>query len=66
MLFYSTLKKNKLATFKNMTVKKVVNSKKKTTIIATERSIFGRISILVKSRQSLSLKYVLKFWLSPI
>ena len=53
--FYSPLKKkkNNLSTFKPL--KLVISSKEKSTTIAAERSLFGRLSILAKSLQSLSL-----------
>ena len=49
-----------------MAVKIVFNSKEKSTIIAAERSLFGRLLILAKFGQSLSLEFVLGFSLSPI
>ena len=64
--FFSPIKQNKLKTFKNMVVKSIVKSKEKSTIIAAERSLFGRLLILAKSRNNLSLERVLEFSLSPI
>ena len=64
--FFSPIKQNKLKTFKNMVVKSIVKSKEKSTIIAAERSFFGRLLILAKSRNNLSLERVLEFSLSPI
>ena len=49
-----------------MTVKIVINSNENSTIIATERSLFGRLLTLTKSRQSPSPEFVLSFSLSPI
>ena len=48
--FFSPIKQNKLKTFKNMVVKSIVKSKEKSTIIAAERNLFGRLLILAKSR----------------
>ena len=42
----------------NIAVKIAINTKEKFTIIATERSFFGRLLILAKSRQSLSIEFV--------
>ena len=56
---YSPLKKNNLSTFKCIAVKILINSKEKSMIIAAERSLFGRLLILAKSRQSLSLEFFL-------
>ena len=64
--FYSAISRNKLQTFKDMVVKKLVKSKDKLATIAAERSLFGRLLILAKSRESLSLEYVLAHSLSPI
>jgi len=64
--FYAPLKKNKLKTFKTMAVKLIVNSKERSATIAAERSLFGRLLILAKSRENLTLDVVLGYSLSPI
>ena len=64
--FYSPMKRLKLKTFNDMRVKKVVNSKQKAVAIVAERSLFGRLLILAKSRPEVSLEVVLKHSLSPI
>lgn len=63
---YAPITKNKLNTFKDMAVKVIVKSKENSATIAAEQSLFGRLLILAKSRESFSLDEVLKFSLSPI
>ena len=48
-----------------MAVKVMIGSKGKSAIIAAERSLFGRLLILTKFLESLSLEFVLGFSLSP-
>ena len=64
--FYSPITRNKLQTFKDMAVKKLVKSNEKFATIAAERNLFGRLLILAKSRECLPLEYVLAHSLSPI
>ena len=58
--------KNNLSKFKHMAVKLVINPKEKSATITAEKNLFGRFLILSKSYESLSLKFVLGFSLSPI
>ncbi len=64
--FYSPIKRFALKTFQNMKVKKVIQLKEKTVTLAAERSMFGRLLVIAKSREGLSLKDVLQYSLSPI
>ena len=64
--FYDPIKKLKLKSFADLKVKKIVNSKSKTLPIAAERSMFGRLLIVARSRDSLSLKEILNYSASPI
>ena len=64
--FYDPVKRRGLKTFSSMKVKKVVKVKEKSVTIAAERSIFGRLLVIAKDREGLSLKVVLSYSLSPI
>ena len=64
--FYDPIKKLKLKSFTNLRVKKIINLKSKTLTIAAERSMFARLLIVARSRESLSLKEILIYSLSPI
>ena len=64
--FYDPIKKASLKSFNHLKVKKVINSKERSVTIAAERSIFGRLLVVAKNRQGLSLKEVLSYSLSPI
>ena len=64
--FYAAIKKLKLKTFGSMKVKQTVNGKTKNVTIAAERSIFGRLLIIAKSRETLSMETILAYSLSPI
>jgi len=64
--FYAPIKRLKLKTFKDMKVKKIITSKEKAVTIAAERSLFGRLLILAKSRTGVSLDVILQYSLSPI
>ena len=48
-----------------MAVKVVIDSKGKSATIAAERSLFGRLLILTKFLESLSLELILGFSLNP-
>ena len=65
--FYSPIKKQKLKTFKDMSIKKICNAKEKAVTIAAERSMFARLLVIAKSsRHLISLKEVLSYSLSPV
>lgn len=65
--FYDPIKQNKLKTFKHMKLKKKITlSKEKSISISAERSLFGRMLVIAKSRESLSLQNILSYSLSPI
>ena len=64
--FYEPIKQLKLKTFYDMLVKKTVKLNDKTVTIAAERSMFGRLLIVAKSRDTLTLKQILNYSLSPI
>jgi hypothetical protein len=67
VLFYDPIKRFGLKTFTNMTIKKTIRLKERFISIAAERSIFGRLLVVGKNRDGLSLKnHVLSYSLSPI
>ena len=49
-----------MKTFNSMKVKKIIELKEKNVTLAAERSLFGRMLIIAKSRDGLSLKDVMQ------
>ena len=64
--FYDPIKRNKLKTFKHMSLKKTITLKEKSITISAERSLFARLLVISNGREGLSLKTVLSYSLSPI
>ncbi|XP_047132181.1 uncharacterized protein LOC124811086 [Hydra vulgaris] len=64
--FYAPIKMCRLQTFKNLNLKKIYHVKEKSYTITSERSMFGRLLVIAKSREGLTLKQILCYSLSPI
>ena len=66
VVFYATIRKSSLKSFKTLEVKKAIKLKDKSVIIAAERTIFARFLALAQSQGALILKQIFCFLLSPI
>lgn len=64
--FYDPIKKLKLKSFSDLKVKSTIKLNSKTLSIAAERSMFGRLLVIAQSRDSLTLKQIFNYSLSPI
>ncbi|XP_065683225.1 uncharacterized protein LOC136096041 [Hydra vulgaris] len=64
--YYAPIKRCRLQTFNNLNLKKIYCLKEKSFAISTERSMFGRLLVIARSREGLTLKQILCYSLSPI
>ena len=64
--FYEPIKQLALQMFSSMAKKKTVKLQDKTITFAAERSLFGRLLVLARNGNGLTLRQVLQYSLSPI
>ena len=64
--FHDPITKLKLKTFGDLIKKKKLNVNSKEITITAERSMFGRLLVIARSRDSLTLRQILTYSLSPI